>query len=78
MPSSLITVDATDQVYSSFACEGLSVGSSGVIFGELVTSASTRPDSLCAVPPLLVSVIAFTIKNIIFAVIKSIRLGEII
>jgi len=62
MPSSMITVDETGQVY--WANESIihrSVDGSGGIFRETYTSAFTVPDSLSVVPPLLFSVTAFQI-----------------
>jgi len=48
MPSSMITADETDQVYWADQAIRGSVGSSGGIFRESYTSASTIPDSLGA------------------------------
>ena len=48
MPSSMITADEPGQVYWADYTTCLSVGSSGGIFREPGTSASTMPDSLGA------------------------------
>ena len=60
MPSPVITVDESVQVYYSSIFGG-SAGSSGVISRGTTTSALTIPDSLSVSFPLLFSVSAFVL-----------------